>query len=173
VQVLPRCTQLIADRFVPAITVENPGYVYITVRINKSFGERHVYWHLTDPAFSLLELGFEWPAGRLTAISVPLFKGAIGEALTVPGAVRGEPLFDLHELGFDSAGQDLAPPVIKNKGRISLHQSGEDLDIVLDESPLVRSFSCYDKVIYGLNAEDRLSFIRLRRQSLPLLSGNH
>ena len=168
---LPRCVQHIPDRFVPAITVENPGYAYITVRINKSLKERNVYWHLVDPRFSLLELGFEWSTGRLTAINVPLFKGAVGEAMAMPDSVRGEPLFDLKELGFASAIQELAPQVIKTSGRISLHQSGQDLDIVLHESPLARALNSCDRLIYGLNAQDRLCLIRLREQSLSPLRG--
>jgi|SRR6185312_14195656 len=158
----PKYIGTIPDIFTPAVTVESPGYVYITVRINKSASRRNVYWHLVDPAFSLLELGFEWGSNRLTHISVPLYKGVIGDTKEVlPQHEKGEPTFDVPSLGFSGESKGAAPEVIKQEGRIQLDRSGPDLHIRLGSGSIRRVFSCQDQLIYGFGDSGELELISL------------
>lgn len=159
---LPKYARIGRDDFRPVLTVEAPGYPYITVRVNKSIKAEHVYWHLVDPTFSLLELGFERSSGRLTHISMPLFKGEIGEAdYVIPDCTQGEPVFELDFALQDAKRTD----VVKAEGRIALNRSGKDLDIVLARSPVSSCVCCQRILVYGFDTDQRLCLIRLRHQA--------
>jgi len=163
--VLPQYDDIAPDVFTPIVTVETLRFVYITVRIGKSIRAKHVYWHLVEPSFSLLELGFEVSSRRLTAISVPVFKGRIGTTHHVlPTYTGGDPLFDMKEMVLNLERNDVVPDVLKSPGRISLTQSGEDIDILLADTQIARAICCNHKITYGFNGDKRLCLIRLHGQ---------
>jgi hypothetical protein len=87
----PRLLRTSPEQFTAEVVAERKGY--ITVRIGKNPRALNLYWQLVDPTFSLLELGFEWPSGRLVHCSVPLFNGEVEEdrARGFPNAVPGAP----------------------------------------------------------------------------------
>lgn len=166
---VPKYDHIIPDAFTPEVTVESPGYPYITVRVNKSHILRNVYWHLVEPTFSLLELGFEWTSKRLTHISVPLYKGSINQAEDVlPQSERGEPVFDLFGLGFSAEFKDRVPEVVKCEGRIQLNRSGHDLYIRLGAGAVQRVISCQQEVVYGFSESKELVLICLPNKALLL-----
>jgi hypothetical protein len=166
---LPKLEEVAPDVFAPSVIVEMSGYVYITVRIHKSLSARNVYWHLVDPIFSLLELGFEMSSRRLTHISIPVFKGPIStKKYILPACTRGDPLFNMKEMALAHEQATSAPEVIKHQGRISLNRSGDDIDILLENSNIMQVICCQDKVAYGFNVDGRLCLIRLCGQAADL-----
>jgi hypothetical protein len=71
----PTLARISGEPYEAVITAEWKGY--ITVRIGMNPRAVNLYWQLVDPEFSLLELGFESPSGRLVACSVPLFNAEV------------------------------------------------------------------------------------------------
>jgi hypothetical protein len=90
----PKLSRLSDDQHAAQITVKWKGY--ITAKIDWDFRSTNLYWQFVDPNFSLLELGFEWPSGRLTHCAVPLFNGEVEDchSETLPNAPPATPFFD-------------------------------------------------------------------------------
>jgi hypothetical protein len=113
------------------VNVESPSY--ITVRIDYSVHQSNVYWQLVDPAFSLLELGFDANTGRLTSGSIPLFNGVVSQhdsTLALHGA-KGTPVFNMEPWKTEPISRMTPRPVIKTPGRIQLNQYSDALVITI------------------------------------------
>ena len=71
----PKLARVSNDKYEAVVNVERKGY--ITVAIARNPRATNLYWQLVDPVFSLLELGFEHPSGRLVKCAVPFFDGRL------------------------------------------------------------------------------------------------
>ncbi len=78
----PKLARVSSDKYEAVVNVEWKGY--ITVAIDRNPRATNLYWQLVDPVFSLLELGFEHPSGRLVKCAVPLFNGEVEDQQTHP-----------------------------------------------------------------------------------------
>jgi hypothetical protein len=158
----PRLLRVTDEYYQPEIAVESKGY--ITVRVGKSQKATHVYWQLVDPVFSLLQLGFEWPSGRLVHCSVPLFKGDVEilDADPAPGGTVGTPFFDLSKWPVRvTEGKDVSGNVIEESGQIRLQRSRNALSILARESTRQRSVVYGGTVVCDFDPYDELAALTL------------
>lgn len=158
----PRLVKVTDERFIPEIVVESKGY--IMVRIGRNSHATTVYWHFVDPVFSLLELGFESPSGRLIDCSIPLFNGEVenGEIDPLGDTVVGAPYFDLSKWPLRITEKGVFGHVIDEQGRIRLVRSQNALSIIAKESPRSRSVLYGDTLVCHFDKEDELSALTLR-----------
>ena len=158
----PKLLRVTDEYYQPEIVVESKGY--ITVRIGKSLKATHVYWQLVDPVFSLLQLGFEWPSGRLVHCSVPLFKGDVETLETDPGlgGTVGTPFFDLSKWPVCvTEGRDVSGNVIEEPGKTRLQRSRNALSILAREGTRQRSVVYGGKVVCDFDRNDELTDLTL------------
>jgi hypothetical protein len=149
------------DHSIPAINVESKGY--IMVRLGTPPGAMHVYWHLVDPLFSLLELGFEWPSGRLFDCSVPLFNGEVEDGGMGPPLepTKGTPFFDLSEWSVDEGDRCARGNFLKQSGRLRVLRGMNAVSIVVKQSPRRRSLVCGESLICDFDKDDELCALTL------------
>src|SRR6202521_1815973 len=111
------------------------GVIYLdrhreTLAGSKLFCWRNIPITLTTPSGtshasqreSLLELGFEWPSGRLTHCAVPLFNGEVEDCQTetLPNAPPGTPFFDLSPWAVKVSNPAARGNHVEQPGRIRL-----------------------------------------------------
>jgi hypothetical protein len=152
----PRLKNTTPDRNVADITVESKSY--IMARIGWDFRTKTVYWQLVDPDYSLLELGFEWPTGRLVDCSVPLFNGDIENAgrEPAPKVEHGAPLFDLSLWPSEAPKPGARDNYLKQAGRISLVRTSEGVLIACQDEPRLRSIVYGEKLLCHFGQDDEL-----------------
>jgi hypothetical protein len=158
----PRLLRVSNEQYRPEIIVESKGY--ITVRVGKSQEATHVYWQLVDPEFSLLQLGFEWPSGRLVHCSVPLFNGDVETIEGDPAneGVAGTPFFDLSRWPVRvTEGKKVSGDVIEESGRIRLQRSRNALSILAREGTQQRSVVYGGTVVCDFDRADELMALSL------------
>lgn len=159
----PRLLRTSREHFTAEIVVERKGY--ITARIGKNPHALNLYWKLVDPTFSLLELGFEWPSGRLVHCSVPLFNGEVEEAKAVSSSNRvlATPFFDLSLWPPNvSESKGNRSHHIEQAGRIRLLKSDNLLTIVIKEGPTSQSLLYANEVVSNVAADGDLLAIGLK-----------
>jgi hypothetical protein len=140
----PRLVRVTDERYAPRIAVESKGY--IVVGIGQSAKATNLYWQFVDPIFSLLQLGFEWPTGRLVHCSIPLFNGEVenGDAAQLCEPTAGTPYFDLSTWPLRiTETKGVFGNVVQEQGRIKLVRTKNSLSIVAKECLRSRS------VVYG------------------------
>lgn len=157
----PRLTGTTNSNYTAQITVESKGY--ITVRVAKDPRATNLYWQLVDPKFSLLELGFESPSGRLVHCSVPLFNGEVEDRRneSVPTATTGVPLFDLSPWPLRVTAREVRGNHLEQAGRIRLVSKDGGLSILSDETIPARNILYAEKLICGFSNSDELVAITL------------
>ena len=136
----PRLLRTSSDQFTAEVVVERKGY--ITANIGRNPRALNLYWQLVDPTFSLLELGFEWPSGRLMHCAVPLFNGQVEEhkARGLLNAVPAAPFFDLSLWPPNvSESKGNRSHHIEQPGRIRLLKSENLLSIIIRDDPPFQS----------------------------------
>ena len=157
----PKLAKVTRDRAEANITVEGKNYIYVTIQR----GTGNVYWQLADQTFSLIELGFDLPSGRLIKCAVPLFNGEVddrsAEDLTNPEP--GTPFFDLapwpikyNQKGWPEQGSYLEQP-----GRIKLLKKSGGLSIIWGDGPPARSLLYANRIICDFNEADELMALSL------------
>jgi len=157
----PRLLRVTDASYQPEITVESKSY--ITVRLGKSRGGTHVYWQLVDPVFSLLELGFEHPSGRLVKCAVPLFNGELEDQQAQPlaRATPGTPFFDLAPWPVNASNPAARANHLEQSGRIRLTKKHGGLSIICKDSPTLRSVLYGEKLICEFGEADELVALTL------------
>ncbi len=156
----PKLIQVSEVRYEPEIAVEGKGY--ITVNIGRDSRATNLYWRLVDPVFSLLELGFEHPSGRLMNCAVPLFNGEIetSEAQAVVTG-SGTPFFDLSPWPLCVTGTVIRGRHLSQEGRIRMTRLPNGLSIVLKEATWVRSIAYGSSLVCSVDESNELSAINL------------
>lgn len=151
----PKLTQVSEGRYSPEINVEGKGYV--TVDIARNPQATNLYWQLVDPAFSLLELGFEWPSGRLVNCAVPLFKGEVedDQSQTVRQGIAGTPFFDLAPWPLQVSDREVRGNHLRHPGRIRLLKGQNALSIICQNGSPFHSITYGGKLVcdFGMNNE--------------------
>jgi hypothetical protein len=159
----PKLVQVSDAQCSPEINVEGKGY--ITVDMGRNPRANNLYWQLVDPVFSLLELGFERPSGRLINCAVPLFKGEIEDCQTqiLPNGTAGTPFFDLSPWPVDlpESGGNRGHH-IKQAGRIRLLKSDGLLSIVIKDSHPFQSLLYAGKIICNFGKDGTLLSLGLK-----------
>jgi hypothetical protein len=157
----PKLSRLSDDQHAAQITVEWKGY--ITAKIDWNLRATNVYWQLVDPVFSLLELGFEWPSGRLTHCAVPLFNGDVEDRQTesLQHAVQGTPLFDLSHWTVNSDNPAARSNHLEQSGRIRLMKKENGLSIICKDSPALRSVAYGGNLVCDFGEGDELVALSL------------
>lgn len=152
----PKLSRLSDDQYAAQITVAWKGY--ITAEVDWNPRATNVYWQLVDPVFSLLELGFESPSGRLTHCAVPLFNGDVEDRRTepLPNAVQGAPLFDLSLWTVNPDNPAARGNHLEHPGRIRLLKKQNGFSIVCQEGTPLRSVAYGKKIICDFGEGDEL-----------------
>jgi hypothetical protein len=157
----PELARVSNDGYEAAVHVEWKGY--ITVDIARNPRATNVYWQLVDPVFSLLELGFEHPSGRLVKCAVPLFNGEVEDQQTqpLPQATVGTPFFDLSPWSVDAANPAARGNHLEQSGRIRLLKKQNGLSIICKDGPTLRSVLYGEKLICEFGEGDELVALTL------------
>ena len=158
----PKMLRVANEYYKTQVSVESKAY--ITVRIGKSQTATHAYWQLVDPNFSLLQLGFEWPSGRLVHCSVPLFNGQVEMVQNDARfeTVVGAPFFDISMWPlYITEGKGVSGNVIEELGRIRLQRSSNTLSILASDRVPQRSILYGDAVMCHLDANDEFTALTL------------
>lgn len=157
----PKLTQVSGDMYEAKVNVEWKGY--ITVDIGRNPRSTNLYWQLVDPVFSLLELGFEYPSGRLVKCAVLLFNGDVEERQTesLPNAIQGTPLFDLSHWTVNPDNPAVRSNHLEQQGRIRLLKKQNGLSIVCKDSPRLRSVTYGGNVVCDFGEGDELVAVSL------------
>ena len=157
----PRLVRISEDLHQADVTVEWKGY--ITVLIDKNPRAVNLYWQIVDPVFSLLELGFEHPSGRLVKCAVPLFNGDVEDQHTEPlsNAAQGTPFFDLSPWPLQVSDRDVRGNYLEQLGRIRLLKKQNGIMIVCKDSPPVRSLAYGEKLVCDFGEGDELVSLSL------------
>ncbi len=157
----PKLTRVSNDNYEAVINVERKGY--ITVAIARNPRATNVYWQLVDPVFSLLELGFEHPTGRLVKCAVPLFNGEVEDQQTQarPRAVAGTPLFDLRPWRVDVSNPAAHGNHLEQPGRIRLLKGQRGLTIVGKDGPPLKSVAYGGSLVCDFGEADELLALTL------------
>ena len=137
-------------------------HVYIELRclITILIGDRvvpSVYWQLTDPDFSLLEIGLERETGLIRKISVALYRGIIGTCENPPSQLEehGIPIFDL--TGSRAIVGSTVCDYEEAFGRIRVDQSPNGWQaITLFDEPRVFQLTVPDLLRFGFNERKEL-----------------
>jgi hypothetical protein len=157
----PKLSRLSDDQYAAQITVEWKGYV--TAEIDWDFRSTNLYWQFVDPVFSQLELGFEYPLGRLTHCAVPLFNGEVEDQQTqpLPQAIPGTPFFDLSPWAVDVSDPAARSNHLEQPGRIRLVKKQNGLSIICKDSSPLHSVLYGDKLICEFGEGDELVALTL------------
>jgi hypothetical protein len=157
----PKLARVSNDKYEEAVNVEWKGY--ITVDIARNPRATNVYWQLVDPVFSLLELGFEHPSGRLMNCAVPLFNGEVEdrEIQSLPQATQGTPFFDLAPWLVNVSNPAARANHLEQSGRIRLTKKHGGLSIICKDSPTLRSVLYGEKLICEFGEGDELVALTL------------
>jgi hypothetical protein len=157
----PKLMRVSEEWYSPEISVEGKGYV--TVEITRNPRATNLYWQLVDPVFSLLELGFEYPSGRLVKCAVPLFNGEVEDQQTqiLPKATPGTPFFDLTPWAVDASNPAARGNHIKHPGRIRVSKRQNGLSIVCQNGPPLHSVTYGGKLVCDFGAGDELVALNL------------
>lgn len=157
----PKLSRLSNDQHAAQITVEWKGY--ITAEIDWDFRATNVYWELVDPVFSQLELGFEWPSGRLTHCAVPLFNGDVEDRRTesLPDATPGTPFFDLSPWTVNITDPAARSNHLEQTGRIKLVKKNNGLSIICRDNPALRSIAYGGNLVCNLGEGEELVALTL------------
>ena len=157
----PKLVQVSEAQYTPQVTVEGKGYV--TVDIARNPRATNLYWQLVDPVFSLLEVGFEWPSGRLISFAVPLFKGEMEDQQTqpLPQATVGTPFFDLSPWSVDAGNPAARGNHLKQSGRIRLLKKQNGLSIICKDGPALRSVAYGGNLVCDFGGGDELMALGL------------
>ena len=159
----PRLVRTSSNHYTAEIVVEWKGY--ITVDIGWNSRSTNLYWQFVDPKFSLIELGFEWPSGRLVHCAVPLFNGEVEEYQTrpLPDTVIGTPCFDLSPwpVHFSERGGERGQH-IEQPGRIRLVKYANQLLIVIKDGHPLQSVLYADKLICNFGEDSELLSLGLK-----------
>jgi hypothetical protein len=157
----PKLARASSDRHEAVVNVESKGY--ITVAIARNPRATNVYWQLVDPVFSLLELGFEHPSGRLVKCAVPLFNGDVEDRRTetLPSAVQGTPFFDLSHWTVNPDNPADRSNHLEQPGRIRLLKKQNGLSIICKDGPALRSVLYGEKLICEFGEGDELVALTL------------
>jgi hypothetical protein len=157
----PKLSRTSNEKYVAEVRVERKSYV--TTEIGWSFRSTNLYWKLVDPEFSLLELGFEWPSGRLVKCAVPLFNGDVEDQTTEapPNAAPGTPFFDLSPWTADTANPAARSNHLEQLGRTRLVKIHNGLSIVCGNSPARHSVIYAERVICGFGGDAELVALTL------------
>jgi len=159
--VFPKLSRLSDDQHAAQVTVEWKGY--ITAKIDWDFRSTNLYWQFVDPDFSLLELGFEWPSGRLTHCAIPLFNGEVEDCQTetLPNAPPGTPFFDLSPWAVQVSNPAARGNHLEQPGRIRLVKKHGGLRIVCNDRPPLRSLAYGGRVVCDFGEGDELNALTL------------
>lgn len=156
----PKLVQLSDAQYSPEVTVEGKGYM--TVDIGRNPMSVNLYWQLVDPVFSLLEMGFEYPSGRLMSCAVPLFKGEVEQSETQPVAtVSGTPLFDVSSWPLSISGREVRGNHIKQEGRIRLAKFADGVSIITQNTTPFRSIAYGRALLCSFDERDELSALHI------------
>jgi hypothetical protein len=157
----PKLSGLSDDQHLAQITVEWKGY--ITVDVARNPRATNVYWQLVDPVFSVLELGFEHPSGRLVNCAVPLFNGNVEDRgmESLPSATPGTPYFDLSPWTVNTTDPAARSNHLEQPGRIRLLKKHDRLSIICRDSPALRSVAYGGKLVFDFGEEDELVALSL------------
>jgi hypothetical protein len=157
----PKLARVSNDRYEAVVDVEWKGYM--TAKIGWNFRSTNLYWQLVDPVFSLLELGFEHPSGRLVHCAVPLFNGDVEDRRmeSFPNAVQGTPLFDLSCWTVNPDNPAAHSNHLEQPGRIRLVKKENGLSIICKDRPTLRSVLYGEKLICEFGEGDELVALSL------------
>jgi len=149
------------EHYEATVVVEKKSY--ITAKIAWDAGATSLYWQLVDPEFSLLELGFEWPSGRLVKCAVPLFNGEVEDkqSESLPSATPGTPFFDLSLWTVDTTDPAARGNHLDEPGRIRLVKKNGGLSIICMDSFPVSSVVYAEKLICDFGPRGELIAITL------------
>jgi hypothetical protein len=152
----PKLVRTSAKHYSAQIVVESKGY--ITVDMGRNPRATNLYWQIVDPQFSLLELGFEYPSGRLVKCAVPLFNGEIESRISesLPHASPGTPFFDLSPWSVDVNNPAARGNHLEQRGRIRLLRKHQGLSIVWSDSPVRRLLAYGTNLICSFSEEEDL-----------------
>lgn len=159
--VFPKLLRTTTEEFTPSIIVESKSYV--VVRIAKEAAKTNVYWQLQDPIFSLLELGFEWPSGRLVHCSIPLFNGLVEKVESRAGLPmeKGTPYFEMSDWPVKpNGGQGISGGVLQEPGRIRILSAPSMLSIIAKEGFTRRSILYGAQIVCDFNELEELIALR-------------
>jgi hypothetical protein len=157
----PKLSRVSSDKHETVINVERKGY--ITVAVARNPRATNVYWQLVDPTFSLLELGFEYPSGRLVKCAVPLFNGKVEDQQThpLPSATAGTPFFDLESWSVDVSNPAARGNHLEQPGRIRLVKKQRGLTIICRDSQRLRSVAYGESLVCDFGEADELLALTL------------
>jgi len=157
----PKLARVSNDKYEAVINVEWKGY--ITVAIARNFRATNLYWQLVDPVFSQLELGFEYPSGRLVNCAVPLFNGEVEDqqAHTLPSATSGTPFFDLGPWSVNVSDPAARGNHLEQPGRIRLVKKQRGLTIICKDGHPLRSVAYGGRLVCDFGEAGELLAITL------------
>jgi len=157
----PKLAKVSEEQYRPDISVQGKGYITICVARNSR--ATNVYWQLVDPDFSLLELGFEWPSGRLINCAVSLFNGEVEDCQnqTPPQGNPGTPMFDLSPWPLQVSEREVRGSHIKQPGRIRLLKKHKGVSIVCQEGFPLRSVEYGGKLVCDFGGGNELLALSL------------
>jgi|SRR5215831_941153 len=149
------------EHYEAKIVVESKGY--ITVDIGRNPRATNLYWQIVDTQFSLLELGFEYPSGRLVNCAVPLFNGEVENCVAEPlsHGPLGTPFFDLSPWSVDTSNPAARGNHLEQPGRIRILRRQGGISIVCRDIPVRRSLTYGANLICGFGSEEDLVDISL------------
>ena len=157
----PKLARVSSDKYEAVVNVEPKGY--ITVAIARNPRATNLYWQLVDPVFSLLELGFEHPSGRLVKCAVPLFNGEVEDQPThpLPRAASGTPFFDLGPWPVDVSNPAARGNHLEQPGRIRLVKKQRALTIICKDGHPLRSVAYGRSLVCDFGEADELLALTL------------
>jgi hypothetical protein len=151
-----RLTWKETDPSAPEIETTLDLRTHLTVWIGRRLTPS-VYWQLSDPEFSVLEIGLDRSTGRPSKVAVPLYRGELGrlEADHVSPDIEGLPLFDIgpwQPLPRSTAGDFKG---ISGRIRIDVSRDGW-WTITMFDDEVVHHVGVPDLLSYGLNSRREL-----------------
>ncbi len=158
----PKLERISGEAYEAVITIESKGY--IMVDIARDHRATNVYWQLVDPDFSLLQLGFEYPSGRLVKCAVPLFNGEVEhqQTQTLPKATPGTPFFDISPWAVDVSNPAARSNHLEQHGRIRLVRKQDGLSIVYKDAASPHSVTYGGNVLCDFGEGGELVALSLR-----------
>ena len=146
---MDRLTRVGVSEQIPRVDVNIELTAHLTVMIGEGLVPC-VYWQLTDPDFSLLEVGLEKETGLLRKLSVALYRGNIGTRASDPprSETHGVPLFDVDAFPTDYE---------ETFGRIRIDEGpGGWWTITLFDEPSGLQIAVPDLLGFGFNRQKEL-----------------